>query len=216
MTRGAALGIVVVCVLASAGCHRGARGRTLAPTIPRTLVAAARGAQEDFVCERVDQVLYIAPSVVQVRGCGRRREYMLVGRRLTPTQIAPVEALAAGEMACAIQELAVESPAPSVRSVSGCDRRARYDLRCVASGTSCAWTMTAHTGRWAGIIAPASPASIETPAVPDQFEVGWALPPGVAPSGNTAGPTSRADDLSTVTLPPPPDDTVFIPPPPSP
>ena len=196
---------IVLALFASAGCHN---HDGIAPAVPRTLGRVARESQEDLQCHHIDQVVHVMPGVVQVRGCGARREYVIGRRREPITSITDVERRASVEMRCPESTLLVESPAPAVRAVTGCERVARFDLICHAR--HCDWTMTAHTGRWAGIEA----------TVPEQFQVGWELPSGVAPISVEA-PGGEVD-LSDVALPPPPDAVpaapetgeVVVPPPP--
>lgn len=162
------------------GCRSGRAGG-----VPRTLAAIARVGRADLHCERVDQALYVHPEVVQVRGCGRRQEYVFDVSHHPP--IVRVELVAEGDMVCSASQLDVESPAPAVRSVRGCGRLARYDLVCAAA--SCHWTMTAHSGAWAG-------AERSTAA---QFDVGWQLPPDVGAIHTPEG----YDGLPTVDVPTP-------------
>lgn len=197
-----ALALLVATALLSMGCHRG-RGRTVASSVPRTLGRVAQQTVLDGDCDHVDQVLHVAPGVVQVRACGRRREYVMPpGRRPVPRPITEIETRAAIDLACNGGHLVVESPAPAVRAVSGCGRRARYDLLCARA--RCEWTMTAHGGRWAGLLPEVQ--------VPPQFEREWALPEGVGPTGSSSGAAAADVDLGSVPLPPPPGATSDTPP----
>jgi hypothetical protein len=197
--------VVVAAGLASLGCQRGS---ARPPALPRTLNGALERAQSELGCAHLDQVLYVLPTVIQLRGCGQRREFVLVGgRRPMPRSITSIEARASVELACAPGRLEISSPAPAVRAARGCDRHARYDLLC--DGERCEWTMTAHTGAWAGIATP----------VPPQFDREWALPPGVGDPGvDASGRASSVpldQDLSDLALPPPPGATAPEPAPPS-
>lgn len=180
--------MLVLAVLAASGCRRGRA--TIAPTVPRALASMAHQALGDIHCDHVDQVLLVLPGVIQVRGCGERREYVVAqGRGAPALEIAPIEPRAALELQCAEGSLRVDSPAPAVRGVLGCGRRARYDLLCRAR--HCEWTMTAHAGAWAGLES----------SVPQALPTSWSAPASAA-----------AEDLSGIVLPPPPD--ASIPPPP--
>jgi hypothetical protein len=191
MRRVLAVGLAVLASIAMQACHRRGRG-TVAQPIPRSLARIAQYAQRDLGCDHVDQVLYVLPTVVQARGCGQRQEYLALPGRL-PAGIGHVETTAARQMQCEVGHLSVESPAPSVRAVTGCERRARYDLSCTRY--LCAWTMTAHAGRWAGLVTSG-------PDVPAQFQSWWELPPEVTAPAVSSG--AGDGDLETVTLPPPP------------
>jgi hypothetical protein len=203
MRRWLAIGIgVALAVSFGAGCNR-QRARVAQP-FARELARPVQWAATHGGCMQVDQVLYVRPDVIQIRGCGRRTEYFLPGGRHEPVAVGAIETRAAAELHCDASSLRVASPAPAVRGVSGCGRRARYDLQCDAHG--CGWMMTAHAGRWAGL-----ETAIE---VPDQFDVAWPLPPEVGPSARTAPRPNTPTDLDAVALPPPPG--TAPPPPPSP
>ena len=183
MIRALVLGLLLV-----AGCNRGG-------SVPRLFGPLSRSAASDLRCERIDQILYVTPRVVQVRGCGRRQEYVVDARRRPMHGIPRVETVAAHDLFCDGAALQVESPAPAVRVIEGCQRRARYDLRC--SGADCRWTMTAHAGAWAG----------GDMSIPAQFAAHWELPPEAAQAPITA-PEGYVDLLTVdVPTPPPPTST---------
>ena len=179
--------------LASSGCRRRA---AVGRTVPRTLHGIAQVSAQEMGCDDISDVLHVIPGVVQVRGCGQRREYRVVGGRGRPTSITDVASRASAELACERAAIVVESPAPAVRAVRGCGRRARYDLVCTRD--ECSWQMTAHTGDWPGLEA----------AVPSAAQVSWELPEEVRGRALTSGPsassTPSSTDLSTVALPPAP------------
>lgn len=192
--------VLVLGLFLAAGCNRGG-------SVPRIFGPLSRSASADLRCERIDQILYVSPRVVQVRGCGRRQEYVVDARRRPMHGIPRVETVAAHDLFCDGDALQVESPAPAVRIIEGCQRRARYDLRCGA--TDCRWTMTVHAGAWAG----------GDMSIPPQFAAHWELPPEAAQAPVTA-PEGYVD-LLTVDVPTPPPSTEpteptvpVIPPPP--
>lgn len=179
--------------LLAGGCRRG-RTRATAP-IARDLRRYASAGVPGTRCTAVDQVVYVAPGVVQVRGCGQRRELVLSGPRAAPVPVQPIEVVAMHGLSCEAHALTIESPGPAVRAVSGCGRIARYDLHCGAG--LCEWRMTAHAGRWSGM--PADPAD-----APAWTADAWPIDPDVTSRGLTSGPSADELDLSSVALPPPP------------
>lgn len=185
----ARLAPLLLALVVASGCRGGSR--VLAPTIPPQYARVAEQGERELQCGRVEQALLVLPGVIQVRGCGERREYAISGRgrRLRVAAIVPVERSATTELSCAPDAIHVDSPAPAVRAVTGCGRRARYDLLC--QDEHCAWTMTAHEGAWAGL---------DDAPVPDVAAVPEAPPP--EPTWTPLGPD---DPFAGVAIPPPPD-----------
>ena len=197
MTR--TLRVAVACALlaVASGCNR---PRAQGGHSPGELVWIARMVQGDFACARIDSMREVLPGVVQVRGCGTRREYQFERGWRNAHPIASVESRASLELSCSASQLEVVSPAPAVRGVIGCGRRARYDLVC-ARGAPCTWTMTAHAGDWRDLVGPSSvPAGA------------WIGAPAALPAAPPASPSfadrsvqaPALEDLSAFAIPPAP------------
>jgi len=187
VTRALVIVIVALAALGVLGCRRTSARVGMRP-IPVVYRRVATVAASDMHCANLDAIVDVVPGVVQVRGCGQRVEYVIGSGRQPPRTIGSIAARASADLDCPAEHLVIASPAPAVRGVRGCDRRARYDLRC---DDHCAWRMTAHAGAWRDLLAPG--ASMPT---------GWAtgepalmsldavvLPPAPAASSEGTPPT---------------------------
>lgn len=115
----------------------------------RQLVALQRSAGADMSCP-AEQLALVALTTraVEVRGCGRIREYALVcenARRCTWQPITPAAVLAVRDLSCPLTSMDVEAPSQIQRTLRGCGRGIGYVLSC-ADGIGCRWVATEPAG----------------------------------------------------------------------
>ncbi|GAB4213171.1 MAG: hypothetical protein OHK0013_36780 [Sandaracinaceae bacterium] len=195
--------------LASAGCWRGRRATYGAEPVvdARQAERLRRIAEREMSCPR-DQLVPVplVESAMEVRGCGRIREYALVcrrGRRCQWQPMVPAALLAARDLACPLESMSVAAPATHVRDLMGCGRMARYALACDAE-TACRWNLSS---------APTSDAAATPPAT---YGTTYAPPPvgGPAPTASVAGEVPPPPGASEATATPAPVGDESVPPPP--
>ncbi|MFO0684705.1 MAG: hypothetical protein U0234_21795 [Sandaracinus sp.] len=187
MRRASLAALLASLVLAgTSGCRRGPGAEGRAPLIAARYRRTERQLEAQSGCDDVQSIRAIRPRVLSVRGCGEQREVVVEPDFTVAHAVAPVETLAARELACPEGAVEITRPSPTTRGAAGCGRRARYDLICDEALWACAWAMTAHAGDWEG----AAPTVVPVPPI--------------TPAGYTSVPS-----LDDVVLPPPPAESVL-------
>jgi hypothetical protein len=189
--------------LAGSGCDRRA-AYGAAPTLDaRQAERLRRIAERDMSCPRRGLAeVPLVDSAVEVRGCGRIREYALVcrrGRRCQWQPMVPAALLAARDMSCTLESMSVAAPAAHVRDLIGCGRMARYTLVCDGE-TACRWNLTSRVTSEAAAAPPPTygttyaPPPVGGPATTASMAAEVPPPPGAAERGAA----------SSDAIPPPP------------
>ncbi|UJR87153.1 hypothetical protein [Sandaracinus amylolyticus] len=173
------LPILLVALLALAGCHRRARATaTLAqPATSGGVVATSishrhyrnlvRIASRDMQCHHRELATQeVSPGIFSISGCGQLRDYVMVcsGRRHCRwVGIQPVEAVAIAETQCATGQVLVQPTGPLSRTVSACGQTLQYALACGPG--ACGWSRGAVAG---GVMMQTEPGTAVI-VVPDAY-----------------------------------------------
>lgn len=136
---------LAICLALVPGCRRRSRTQAAAVRAIPGHRALLRDARQALDCENLS-LTAVDVRVAQVLGCGQRSDFASDQSSGHWAELRSVSSRAETDLGCASTALVVTHPASRVSAVTGCGRRARYDLVCEDLG--CEWRMTAHAGAW--------------------------------------------------------------------
>ncbi len=207
--------LVLLVVVAAAGCSGRFRGSAARGPDGRALSRLERQAQRDMNCAEPMRALALEARAYQIAGCGQIREYAWTcsGRRCAFQPMIPAIVRASADLQCAPQQLTGQADAPTHRAYFGCMRGAAYALLCLDRG--CTWSRTSETVTMGAptppqaIVAtvtraaPIADPTLESVAIPPPPGAPSAFAPSVPPPpASTPPPTAASPDA--VVIPPPP------------
>lgn len=190
--------LLLAAAVAATGCRSRARSAygNVQTMDARQVERLRRVGERDMRCGRGDLVMVpMTQNAVELRGCGRIREYSLVcrrGRRCNWQPMTPAAMLATQDLGCPLESMSVAAPSASTRDLLGCGRTGRYAIACVEDAV-CRWNLLGPVALDATVAPPAA------------YGGGYAPPEGGSiASVEVQGPTTASITVSVGEVPPPP------------